>query len=101
MLAQYLLMEPPLLSVLLGYGSLGIFGFLLCRFRSTFFYLVLPFILAIALPLILELHDPVVGPGLRAESPGYYLQAHVAILFAFIAPYFGALRHAESGERFS
>lgn len=92
--------EPSLSTLWLVYGLLAFCGFLLCRYRAWALYVVLPAVLGLCFPLLIELHDPVVGPAIRRASLAYYLEAHALVALALLLPFLGSLRRAqESKER--
>lgn len=82
--------EPSLRSIWLIYGLSGFGGFLLCRYRYWFAYLILPCILFLSFPLLMELYDPSVGPEIRRESMVYFVEVQLAMILALGAPFFGA-----------
>jgi hypothetical protein len=97
--AAVLSQEPLLGTIWVGFLTLAGLGFLVCRRYPWALILMLPLSLSFALPLILELYDPEVGPAIRAESLSYFFQANLAILVSLIAPYWGAIwREEELGR---
>ena len=52
-----------------------------------------PLLMALGIPVLLEIYDPVIGPQLWRESKAYVLEVHGAFLASLVLPLLGARSH--------
>ena len=82
--------EPSLIQVWTLFLTLGIGGFLLCRYRSGLMTIVLPAVILFAAGHFMEMHDPFVGPAIvREAGQGYVTQSYIAMALAVALPFLG------------
>ncbi len=89
--AEVLDKEPSLFSVWATFLTVGILGYLLCRFRWWLVGIVVPVALVLSVVWLSELLDPFVGPAMWNESRSYVLQSYAAMLISVALPCIGAL----------
>jgi len=88
--------EPSLLQVWLLFFSVGVGGFLLCRFRGWLLAVVLPVALFLAWAHLSELHDPFVGPAIAREAGrDYFTQSYIAMALALALPLLGMIKRRQ------
>jgi hypothetical protein len=82
--------EPSLLEVWILFLTLGIGGFLLCRYRRWMLAVVLPLIFFCIYGHLMELHDPSVGPAIvREAGQSYVTQSSIVTALAVSLPFLG------------
>ncbi|HVG34222.1 MAG TPA: hypothetical protein VM911_14120 [Pyrinomonadaceae bacterium] len=82
--------EPPLLQVWILFLTLGIGGFLLCRYRRWMLAVVLPLLFFFISIHLMELHDPFVGPAIVSEAgQSYVTQSYLVMALAVSLPFLG------------
>ena len=82
--------EPSLLQVWTLFLTLGIGGFLLCRYRSGLMIIVLPAVILFAAGHFMELNDPSVGTAIVLEAgQSYVTQSYIAMALAVALPFLG------------
>jgi hypothetical protein len=85
--------EPSLLQVWSLFLSVGVGGFLLCRYRNWLLAVVLPIALFLASGHLSELHDPFVGPAIAREAGrDYFTQSYIAMAVGVALPFLGMLK---------
>ena len=82
--------EPSLFQVWTLFLTLGIGGFLLCRYRTVLMGLVLPVVIFFVAAHFMELHDLFVGPAITSEAEeSYVAQSYIAMALALALPFLG------------
>jgi hypothetical protein len=83
--------EPAVPEVWLFYGTLALVGFWLCQKSRWWSVLFLPLSIALFMVGTEDLWDRWVGQEIWRESPSLYIQWHIAMALAIVAPSFGFL----------
>jgi hypothetical protein len=77
--------EPTFTEIWFIAAFFGITSFLLCRWRRFAGVIVLPLAACWAWAMLLEIHDPYVGPAILDElGRGYVVQAYIASFLPFM-----------------
>ncbi len=89
--AEVLDKEPSLSWIWLVYGTLAVLGFWSCRKSRWCLALFVPLSIMMCLFATEDLWDRWVGPAIWHESHSVFIQWHVAMIIAFVAPMIGFL----------
>lgn len=82
--------EASLPEVWILFLTLGVGGFLLCRYRRWLIAVVLPLLFFFVYGHLMELHDPFVGPDIVRElGQSYVTQSYIVMALAVSLPFLG------------
>ena len=84
--------EPTLVAIWISSIVLGIGGLILCKYKWWMATIVIAIAVVLALDLLLELHDPFVGPAIIREAGStYVLQSYIASTISIFLPLLGLI----------